>query len=247
MQSDKTGAGAALLILLLGCALAFGGKTLLQGQETSAVGGGLTSLVGLGATAFGTLVLAWWCLGFCFAIAAELLMRRGCLKAARRMGVFAPAFMRRATCLALGVNLIAAPSAHAGAAIAPLPSSAQQIHASDEASALSPQWVPVEALQVLVPSWRPTAPPPNGSLLVKEAREGRSSPGAAQDEVVVQPGDSLWAITARHLGPAASDAKVAEVWPQWYAANRDVIGQNPDLLQPGQILHPPTGTTAASK
>lgn len=247
MESAKTEAGAAAAILLLGCALTFGGKILVNDQDALSADSGLTSLVGLGVTTFGTLILIWWGLGFFLAVAAELLVQRGRINAARRIGVFAPSFMRRAACLALGVNLIAVPSAHAAAALAAPTSAAQQIGTADEASALSPQWVPDESLQILKPDWRPTAPPPDGSLLVKEPREDRDSSGTRQAEVVVQPGDSLWAIAARHLGPATSDAKVAEVWPQWYTANRAVIGENPELLQPGQLLHPPSGTPTASK
>lgn len=247
MGSGKTEAGAAFALLLLGGALTFGGNMLVEDQNAFSLDTGLTTSIGLGVTMFGTLVLAWWGLGFCFAIAAELLAQRGRLDAARRIGIFVPSFMRRAACVALGVNLIAVPSAHAGAALPPLSSAGQHIQAADETSALTPQWVPVEAHQTLTPNWRPTAPSPDGSLLVREPRTSHSSSGTKQDEVVVQPGDSLWGITARHLGPATSDAKVAEVWPQWYAANRTVIGENPELLQPGQILHPPTGTSAASK
>jgi nucleoid-associated protein YgaU len=57
--------------------------------------------------------------------------------------------------------------------------------------------------------------------------------------VTVRRGDSLWSITARHLGPGASDAEIALAWPRWYAANRDVIGADPDQLVPGQQLYPP--------
>jgi nucleoid-associated protein YgaU len=32
---------------------------------------------------------------------------------------------------------------------------------------------------------------------------------------------------------------VAASWPRWYAANRRVIGADPDLILPGQILRPP--------
>lgn len=61
----------------------------------------------------------------------------------------------------------------------------------------------------------------------------------AATEVVVHRGDSLWSIAARHLGPDASDTEVARAWPQWYAANRDRIGDDPDLILPGQILRVP--------
>jgi nucleoid-associated protein YgaU len=66
---------------------------------------------------------------------------------------------------------------------------------------------------------------------------------------VVRPGDSLWAIAARHLGPGASDAAVAAEWPRWYRANHAVIGSNPSLLHVGTRLAVPhgrrTGTSAS--
>jgi nucleoid-associated protein YgaU len=62
-------------------------------------------------------------------------------------------------------------------------------------------------------------------------------------EVVVRRGDSLWDLAARYLGPAATAADVAAEWPRWYAANRQVIGPDPDLLLPGERLVPP-GTDA---
>ena len=87
------------------------------------------------------------------------------------------------------------------------------------------------------PGWVPTRPlqrrQPSAALVV---------PGKARPEpavVVVHRGDSLWAIVARHLGPHASDAEVAQAWPRWYAANREVIGDDPDLVKPGQVLHAP--------
>lgn len=90
------------------------------------------------------------------------------------------------------------------------------------------------------PGWRPTAPParpgPGGSRLL--APPPRIT-AASSDVVTVRRGDSLWSIAARHLGPVASDAEVARAWPQWYTANRDVLGPDPDALFPGQQLRPP--------
>ena len=57
--------------------------------------------------------------------------------------------------------------------------------------------------------------------------------------VVVRRGDTLWDLVQRHLGPDASDAEVAAEWPRWHAANRSVIGHDPDLLLPGQVLQAP--------
>lgn len=57
--------------------------------------------------------------------------------------------------------------------------------------------------------------------------------------VTVRRGDTLWSIVADRLGGSATIEQVAQAWPAWYAANRDVIGPDPDLILPGQQLHPP--------
>ena len=62
---------------------------------------------------------------------------------------------------------------------------------------------------------------------------------AALDTVTVRRGDSLWSIAQRHLGAGATDAEIAHAWPEWYAANRAVIGDDPDLIHPGMRLVPP--------
>jgi len=59
------------------------------------------------------------------------------------------------------------------------------------------------------------------------------------ESYVVRPGDSLWAVAARHLGPGATVADVAAEWPRWYEVNRDVVGADPGLIHPGQLLQAP--------
>jgi resuscitation-promoting factor RpfA len=81
---------------------------------------------------------------------------------------------------------------------------------------------------------------------------GRSSTPAPPDHgdrpVVVLRGDSLWDIAARQLGPTASPTAITKAWHEWYAANRDVVGADPDLIYPGQRLSPPRpGTTSADQ
>lgn len=66
-----------------------------------------------------------------------------------------------------------------------------------------------------------------------------SSAPPASDGVVVAPGDSLWGIAERALGPDPSAASIAASWPRWYDANRAVLGPDPDLIHPGQHLAPP--------
>jgi nucleoid-associated protein YgaU len=52
-------------------------------------------------------------------------------------------------------------------------------------------------------------------------------------EYVVQPGDTLRTIAQQEYGDAT-------LWPRIYDANRDVIGPDPDELQPGTRLHIPS-------
>ena len=58
-------------------------------------------------------------------------------------------------------------------------------------------------------------------------------------EVVVVRGDTLWSVAARHLPPDATAADVASAVQRWHAANADVVGEDPDLILPGQVLTAP--------
>jgi hypothetical protein len=62
---------------------------------------------------------------------------------------------------------------------------------------------------------------------------------AAATPVVVLRGDSLWSIAAHHLPADASSAQIEKAWQQWFSANASVIGPDPNLILPGQILQPP--------
>lgn len=57
--------------------------------------------------------------------------------------------------------------------------------------------------------------------------------------VVVRPGDSLWAISARRLPAGADDAEITSAWRELYRHNRDVVGDDPSLIHPGQRLELP--------
>ena len=57
--------------------------------------------------------------------------------------------------------------------------------------------------------------------------------------VVVESGDTLWAIARRRLGSTTGVATIAQACGRWYRVNRAVIGPNPDLIHPGQRLDPP--------
>ena len=66
-------------------------------------------------------------------------------------------------------------------------------------------------------------------------------PVTRRQTLVVRPGDTLWAIAARSLPSGATDAEIARACAQWHDANRDVIGDDPNLIFPKQRLIQPLG------
>jgi hypothetical protein len=70
-------------------------------------------------------------------------------------------------------------------------------------------------------------------------RETRPRPTRS---VVVRSGDCLWSIAARDLPADASPVEVAQRWHALYAANHDLIGPDPDVIEPGQRLRLPVRT-----
>lgn len=86
------------------------------------------------------------------------------------------------------------------------------------------------------PGWTPTPltprPVPHEDVGLVTTVPAETLP----DRVVVRRGDTLWDLCARHLGPRATTADIAQEWPRWYDANIGVIGPDPDLILPGQEL-----------
>ena len=84
------------------------------------------------------------------------------------------------------------------------------------------------------------ADPASGDRLTPAAPEPvRPRSRGTEDRVLVRPGDSLWSIAAHRLGPGSSAARIQAEWPRWHAANRKLIGANPNLLRPGVELLAP--------
>jgi nucleoid-associated protein YgaU len=185
-------------------------------------------------------VLCWLAVGLIVALLAQLPGRLGAT--GRRAGrVVLPAALRRIVAGAAGLGVFVAPAAALadtaphGAPLA-LPAAARS---SPARSAPAPLPSP------LLPS---SAPAAEGRLPAPILpTDTASTPAAHPDKaVVVQPGDSLWRIAARSLGRDATPAATAAAWPSWYAANRAVIGDDPGVLSPGQVLRPPSGSAVTS-
>ena len=88
-------------------------------------------------------------------------------------------------------------------------------------------------------------PTPAATPSAPAAPSAFSAPASAPADrvVVVRPGDSLWRIAEaellRRTGRAASVADVAALWPRIHAANRALVGPDPDLVRPGVPLTMP--------
>lgn len=93
------------------------------------------------------------------------------------------------------------------------------------------------------PSQAPPSTSSGGSS--SGTRPGTSVPATAPSEAdqassyVVVAGDTLWDIAADHLPASADAADIAASWPDWYELNREVVGSDPDLIHPGQVLVAP--------
>lgn len=77
--------------------------------------------------------------------------------------------------------------------------------------------------------------PPQPLAPVHEVAQMSTVPGAH----VVEPGDSLWAISAARLGPGATAAEIDQAWRALWRANAAVVGADPDRIAPGQRLDVP--------
>lgn len=173
---------------------------------------------------------AWLAIALCFASAAALPGRGGAFARAVA-GRLLPAVLVRAVAGAAGVSVLIAPVAARGTTLPGRAVAAPAVPA--------PSW-PVDPQHARVhigwPTDAPTPPPQRPDT------RAAAAPAAATDgagTVRVQSGDSLWLIAARRLGPHASDSQITDAWPRWYAANAQVIGDDPALIRPGEVLRAP--------
>ena len=201
----------------------------LRHPQDAALHGGVDALALAAAATACWIALLWLVLALVVSAAAGLPGRCGRV-AARLAAATVPATMRRLLAIALGATVATATGAvPAMASGLPQPRPA--------ASPLSLDW--------------PVAAAPAPSTILPAARKAAVAPRDADRsiedaDVIVRRGDSLWSIARRHLPPGATDSQIAAAWPRWHAANRFVVGADPDLLLPGQRLVPPDNSSGGN-
>lgn len=208
-------AGAALALLLLIPDAPSALRNLADPQHTVDTRGAealLVSATGLLAWA----VWAWGALGLVLTAGTAV---PGFLGATARVlaGMLLPSAARQAAAVALGLGL-AAPVLVGGSFGSPVPGHDPVLAAARTALDV-PDW-PLDAAGG-VPDW------PSGTSTAAH---------------LVVSGDCLWDIAEDRLTTGAGtprDAEVATAVQGWWSANRAVIGPDPDLIRPGQVLRPP--------
>lgn len=225
----------AVLIALLAVGLYLSGEALRSAAPFTSYQR-LEGLLGMAASATGLVLVGWWAAALALALLSESLRRGGHERAALMVGVLSPRFMKRLAAAALGLQLVAGGSVPASAlSSADHPGvwgqvalAGERVNSATDVPAIEPQWKPLPG------------PVESGALVRGELRQSPVPPTRSDSAVIeVGPGDSLWTIAARQLGPFATDVEIAQAWPLWHQENRQVIGDNPDLLLPGQLLRVP--------
>lgn len=70
--------------------------------------------------------------------------------------------------------------------------------------------------------------------------ESPPAPPDGTTTIAVRPGDCLWSLVEAHLGYGATLAEISDEVDRWWDRNADIIGTDPDLLIPDQVLVIPT-------
>ena len=186
---------------------------------------GADALVVVAVGALAWLCWAWGALGLLLTAASTAPGWAGRISAVLLLGVL-PAGARRAAAIAIGVGLSTVGPTVLPAVLAPSSAVATASETTSAGSAVRP------ALSLDWPQ-APTAAAPDLDW-----------PGPAAGEHVVVRGDCLWDIArawlaGQHGGAPATDAEVARAAHAWWQANAAVVGPDPDLLLPGQVLRQP--------
>jgi hypothetical protein len=204
-------------------AVAAAGLDLQRAVDTA----GAETVLLAGVAALAWAAWAWGALGLTLTALSALPGAAGTLAGALTRCLL-PAGARRAAALALGVGLVTGGPLLTGCAVPPgTPPPAVAVAAAQGPAA--PPAGPVADRPAPAPTREPATVP--------------DWPAAVDDAHVVLRGECLWDIAAadlvRRSGVPPTDGEVAAAVDAWWHVNAAVIGPDPDLLLPGQVLRPP--------
>jgi hypothetical protein len=210
---------------LLALALRWAGAPLLHGGLLPTAGArGVTRLTLTQLVVTSALVAAWLAFGFLVVttLATVLLvpLERGRAPLPTLARLTGPPWWRQALVGACGLSLAAPVAAHAA------PQHEQSPHRC--------------AVSCRAEDQRPSALAGLAFPDLPDVAAGTAA--GAPERRTVRRGDSLWRIARDELAPGAADSATCREVVAIYAANRAVIGPDPDLILPGTELTLPGGT-----
>ena len=213
--------------------------------------GAVERILGMGAVLLGLLISLGAVLATTASLAQALAHRRGAFGVEQVLSRWSPGFLQRSAILTLGAGL--ALSSSAAGSWSMTPDHAASLDDGGGASAAvetgpdSVLFNPKSAESDHPTTGRDTKEENMSGLFTPKKDRPNSDRGQGlphrspnEAEVTVLPGDTLWDIAADQLGPDATDWEIAKSWPRWYSANRELIGEDPAIIHPGTVLHPPT-------
>jgi resuscitation-promoting factor RpfA len=234
-------------------------RALMSAADTSSPKAGFDQLLGSSAACAAWIGLGWLGIAAVLEVASTLpgASGRGCAAIAARTS---PMLVRRIVQAVIGVSLLAGPlSAGSAFATGPSTTTSTSMQVDRPISAAAPMQATARSAPDASPvppsldrpatAFVASSPPPaqrtpTGAVALVTGIAHRDGGDPSTDGYVVHRGDTLWDIAARHLGPNATAVDISRAWPAWYDANRAVIGTDPSVIRPGELLMPPATSTA---
>ncbi len=203
-----------------------------------------TAPVVAAATVLAWLLVIWLSVMVAVSAAADLPGAVG-RTAAALARLVTPAVLRRIIELGLGVTLAATATGTSSALAAA--EAGSRTPAADLAPVDPGVITPEGAARVTGPPGRTDGldwPAVRGAAPSRTDRQPAPADGAGP--VVVPAGGCLWHIARAQLqaegAVEVTPSRIAQTWPRWWAANREVIGPDPHLVHPGmRLTRPPPG------
>ncbi|HWF41887.1 MAG TPA: LysM peptidoglycan-binding domain-containing protein [Acidothermaceae bacterium] len=232
-------------------------RAMVSAVDASTPSAGSDQLLGSSAALAAWIGVAWLGIAVVLEVASVLpgAVGRGCAAVAAKTS---PMLVRRIVQVVIGISVLAGPIT-AGSAFAAGPSTTTSTSTQvDRPDSLTPALTKPSPASPMVD--RPAtpfvaSPPPAAkrtptgavALVTGAAHRDAVDPShRSADGYVVRRGDTLWDIAARHLRPKASAVDISRAWPAWYDANRAVIGTDPSMIRPGEVLVPPSDSEAST-